>query len=140
MVSMCIFHIEITTHPSNTTVIALQDVTLTCSASVDDVTYTWHRDGGSLPSRSRGRNSNTLTITRATPPDEGMYYCMANTEEISVKSTIARVRVDGEKSSLLTRTVSYHSFLNSGGCILAILLICILCFDVNFTSMILMLF
>ena len=90
--------IEITTHPSSTTVIALQDVTLNCLASVDDVTYSWHRDGGSVPSRSRGQNSNTLIITRATPPDEGMYYCMANKEGISVESSRARVRVDGENT------------------------------------------
>ena len=85
---------EITTHPSSTTVIALQDVTLTCSASVDDVTYSWHRDGGSVPSR---QNSNTLTITRATPPDEGMYYCMASKEEISVESSRAGLTVDGKQ-------------------------------------------
>ena len=88
--------IEITTHPSSTTVIALQDVTLTCSSSVDDVTYSWHRDGGSVPSRSRGQNSNTLTIPRATPPNEGRYYCMASKERISVESNRARVRVDGK--------------------------------------------
>ena len=88
--------IEITTHPSNTTVMALKGVTLTCSSSVDDVTYSWHRDDGSVPSRSRGQNSNTLTITRATPPDEGRYYCMASKEGISVESNRARVRVDGE--------------------------------------------
>ena len=74
---------------------------LTCSASVDDVTYSWHHNGGSVPSRSRGQNSNTLTITRATPPDEGMYYCMANKEGISVESSRARVRVDGEDCCLL---------------------------------------
>ena len=50
-----------------------------------------------FPSRSRGQNSNTLTITRSTPPDEGMYYCVANKEGISVKSNRVRVRVNGEK-------------------------------------------
>ncbi|XP_065918202.1 receptor-type tyrosine-protein phosphatase S-like isoform X7 [Dysidea avara] len=90
--------LKITTHPSSTTVIALQDVTLTCSTSVDDVTYSWHRDDDSLPSRSRGQNSNTLTITRATPPDEGRYYCMASKEGISVESNRTRVRVDDQLS------------------------------------------
>ena len=60
------------------------------------MTYSWNRDGGSVPSRSRGQNSNTLTITRGTPPDEGRYYCMANKEGIIVESNRARVRVDGE--------------------------------------------
>ena len=102
---MCdhIVSIEITTHPSSTTVIALQDVTLTCSSSVDDVTYSWHRDGGSVPSRSTGQNSNTLTIRRATPPDEGMYYCMASKWGISVESNRAILRVDGKKSIYLKR-------------------------------------
>ena len=100
MFVLWLFLTEITTHPSSTTVIALQDVTLTCSSSVDDVTYSWHRDGGSVPSRSRGQNSNTLTIPRATPPDEGIYYCMASKEGISVESNRARVIVDGEKKIL----------------------------------------
>ena len=109
------FHTEITTHPSSTTVIAFQDVTLTCSASVDDVTYSWHRDGGSVPSRSRGLNSNTLIITRATPPDEGLYYCMASKEGISVESNRAGVTVDGEKSrtiyiNLQKGDLKYHIF------------------------------
>jgi len=86
---------EITTHPSRTTVIALQDVTLNCSSSIDDVTYSWHRDGDNVPSRSRGQNSNTLIIPRATPPDEGRYYCMASKEKIIVESNRARVTVDG---------------------------------------------
>ena len=64
------------------------------------MTYSWHHDGGSIPSGSRGQNSNTLTIPRATPPDEGMYYCMASKEGISVESNRARVRVDGEENIL----------------------------------------
>ena len=82
----------------STTVIALQDVTLSCSSSVDDVTYSWHRDGGSVPPRSRGQNSNMFAIPEATPPDEGMYYCMASKEGISVESNRARIRVDGESN------------------------------------------
>ena len=103
------FPTEITTHPSSTTVIALQDVTLNCSSFVDDVTYSWHRDGGSVPSRSRGQNSNTLTIHRATPPDEGIYYCMARKEGISVESNRARVRVDGKDK--ITEWYSAHWYL-----------------------------
>jgi len=91
---------EISTQPSSTTVFALQGITLACSASVDDVTYSWHRDGGNVPSRSRGQNSNTLTIPRATPPDEGSYYCMANKEGISVESNRAKLSVDGENDLL----------------------------------------
>ena len=71
------------------------------------MTYSWHRDGGSVPSRSRGQNSNTLTITRATPPDEGRYYCMANKEGISVESNRARVTVDGAKSIIMYISKSF---------------------------------
>ena len=90
-------HLGFTTHPSSTTVTALQGVTLTCLSSVDDVTYSWHRDGGSVPSRSGGQNSNTLTIRRATPPDEGMYFCVASKEGTSVESNRATLTIDGER-------------------------------------------
>jgi len=95
---LLLFTTEITTHPSSATIIALQDVTLNCLASVEDVTYSWHRDGGSVPSRSRGQNSNTLTIPIATPPDEGRYYCMVNKEGTSVESNRAILTVDGENN------------------------------------------
>ena len=91
--------IEITTQPiSSVTVTALEDVTLNCSASFDDVTYSWHRVNGSIPSRSVGQNSNTFTIPRATPYDEGAYYCIAKKENFSVESTKAVVRIDGKNS------------------------------------------
>ena len=59
------------------------------------MTYSCHRDDGGVPSRSRGQSSNALTIFSATPPDEGLYYCMANKEGISVESNRATLTVDG---------------------------------------------
>ena len=89
--------IEITTHPVGTlTAIALEDVTLTCSSSVDDVAYSWHRVGGTLPSQSQGQNSNMFTINRATPHDEGVYYCIARKNGITVQSNNASIEVDGK--------------------------------------------
>ena len=73
------------------------------------MTYSWHRHGDSVPSRSRGQNSNTLTIPTATPPDEGIYYCMARKERISVESSRARLRVDGEKSMINYKCVLLYS-------------------------------
>ena len=97
---------EITTQPvSSVTAIALEDVTLSCSASVDDVTYSWHRVDGSIPPRSQGQNSNKLTIPRATPPDEGMYYCIGMKERIRVESNRARLNVNGK--SLCHAMVQY---------------------------------
>ena len=49
-----------------------------------------------------------FTIRRATPRDEGMYYCMASKEGISVESNKARVRVDG-KDKLLNTTMLRHA-------------------------------
>ena len=89
---------EIITQPiSSVTVIALEDLTLTCSASVDNVVYSWHRVDGRVPSRSLGKNSNTFTIPRITPHDDGIYYCVATINNIIVVSNRATVRVDGEK-------------------------------------------
>ena len=88
---------EITTQPINSTVIALEDVTLNCSASVDDIRYSWHRVDGDLPAKSSGQHSNTLTINKATPHDEGMYYCKASKSGISTDSRRAIVKVDGEE-------------------------------------------
>ena len=86
---------EITTQPVNTTVIALEDVTLTCSASVDDVTYSWYRIGG--PLRSKQISNNTLNIHEATPLDEGLYYCKAEKSGISTDSRRVVVEVDGKE-------------------------------------------
>jgi len=105
--NMSILDLEITTHPLSTTVIALQDVTLNCSASVDDVTYSWHRDGGSVPSRFRSQTRKTLTIRRATPPDEGRYYCIANKDGISAESNRAILTVDGKM--VYYNTLASHS-------------------------------
>jgi len=88
----------IITHPVNTTVKALTNVTFTCLASdVNRVTYSWHHNNGDIPNRrSRGQNTNTLTITRAIPPDEGMYYCTATNDGGSTSSRSASLTVDGE--------------------------------------------
>ena len=101
---------EILTHPTNPlTVTALEDSTLTCLSSVDDATYSWHRVGTSVPSRSIGQNNNTLTIPKATPYDIGQYYCMAEKQKITVKSDEALLRVNGKKLCKL-QTVIYVAF------------------------------
>ena len=93
--------IEISTHPvSITDVVALEEVTLHCSASVDGVTYSWHHvDDDDLPSGSTGQQSDTFTINRVTPDDEGMYYCVARKNGISVTSNNATIVVDGKELS-----------------------------------------
>ena len=58
--------------------------------------YSWHRVGGSIPRRSLGQNTNELTIPQATPPDEGMYYCIAMKEGIRAGSNRAILNVNGK--------------------------------------------
>ena len=90
-----VFKPVINTHPMNSKVKALTSVTFICSASNSNgVTYSWHRINGDIPStRSRGQNTNTLTITRAIPPDEGMYYCIATNDGGSTSSRSASLTV-----------------------------------------------
>ena len=38
-----------------------------------------------------------LIVPRATPHDEGMYYCMAGKEGISIESRRATIAVDGKE-------------------------------------------
>ena len=89
---------EIAIQPvSSIAVIALEDVTLSCSASVDDVTYSWHRVDSDLPLQSQGKNRSAFTIHRATPHDQGMYYCVVMKSTISVKSDNALVQINGKE-------------------------------------------
>ena len=64
------------------------------------MTYSWHRVDAPLPAGSIGQNSDTLTIRRATPHDEGMYYCTARKSGTSVTSNTGSVQVDGKDLSL----------------------------------------
>ena len=93
----CVFTEIITQPTSPLTVTVLEDAMLTCLSSVDDATYSWHRVGSGVPSRSIGQNNNTLTIPRVTPYDTGMYYCIAERNSISVESDKAVVSVDGKE-------------------------------------------
>ena len=88
----------INTHPVSSKIKALASVTFTCSVSnINGVTYLWHRSNGDIPrTRSRGQNTNTLTITGVIPPDEGMYYCIATNDGGSTSSRSASLTVDGE--------------------------------------------
>ena len=58
--------------------------------------YSWHRVDGHLPSHSQGQHSDTFTIRRATPHDEGMYYCVARKNGISVECSVALVDINGK--------------------------------------------
>ena len=95
---VCILITEINLQPINlTTVLALGDVTLNCSASIDDARYSWHRVDGHIPSHSHGRHNDTFTIHKVTPHNQGTYYCVARKHGIVVRSNDASVEVDGKE-------------------------------------------
>jgi len=73
-------------------VVALQNVIFTCEAEGFNVRYEWrrHNSSGNIGGKS------SLTITKATPPDEDQYYCIAMTEGGKVFSNNVTFNVDGE--------------------------------------------
>ena len=82
-------------------VVALQDVMFTCEAEGFNVKYRWRRHSSS---GSIGRQSS-LIITRATPPDEDQYYCIAMTEGGYVFSNNVTLSVDGEDYHIVCSVV-----------------------------------
>ena len=67
-------------YPTSSTVEVSDDVTLTCETRSPLNTpsgYSWHRVNGDVPSHASGQKTDTLTIHRIVPIDEGEYYCMA---------------------------------------------------------------
>ena len=90
----------------------MKDATFICLASIDDVTYSWHRVGSDLPSMSSGQHSNSFTIHKATPPDEGKYYCVATKSGIIVESNNASVVVDGKHAYTYTvKSLLWDTFI-----------------------------
>ena len=83
-----------TRQPNNQMITALQDVTFTCKTKGFDVKYEWkhHNNSGSIG------NQSSLTISRATPLDEGQYYCVAMTEGGYAFSNNVTLRVNGENT------------------------------------------
>ena len=56
---------EIITHPASAiNAVESEDITLTCSASINGVAYSWHRVDGRIPSQSLVKDSHTLTIPK----------------------------------------------------------------------------
>ena len=91
--------------PISSTVIALNDVTLTClSTFIISITipYSWHRVNGNVPSQASGQNTDTLTIHRIVPIDEGQYYCMAILFGHCAVSNYVMVTVEGTFKKMLS--------------------------------------
>ena len=80
---------------TNQRIIALQEVTFTCTAKGYRVQYEWrhHKDNNIIDTGS------TYTISRATPSDEDQYYCVAMTEGGYAFSNNVTLRVDGKNDN-----------------------------------------
>ena len=93
----------VTARPASSTVVTLNDVTLTCSSisSSIAITYSWHRVDVDLPPSSTGQNTNRLTLHNVVQADEGQYYCMGIAFGHCAVSNKARVIVEGIKISYL---------------------------------------
>ena len=86
------------------TVVIYDNLTIQCDSSTinpdAEITYKWHRVGGSIPARSIEFDSGQLTIPRVAPEDHGKYYCTANQFGHCAESNHATVTVDGKKIPL----------------------------------------
>ena len=99
----------VTAIPYSSTVTALNDVTLMCIPSSPYAMpdgYSWHRVDGDIPSHSSGQNTDTLTIHRVVPADEGEYYCMATQHGHCAVSNNIMVTVEGKEIILNTSAVN----------------------------------
>ena len=97
-----------TRQPNNEMIIALQDVTFTCTAKGYEVEYEWrHHKNNSIIGRG-----STYTISEATPLDEDQYYCVAMTEGGYDFSNNVTLRVYGENNNFID-LVSFTHFTES---------------------------
>ena len=87
----------ITRQPTNQMIVALQDVTFTCTAKGYEVNYEWrHHKNNSIIGRG-----STYTISKATPlVDEDQYYCVAMTKGGYAFSHNVTLRVNGESLNI----------------------------------------
>ena len=109
----------VTASPASSTVVALNDVTLTCSPTTTPDTYSWHRVDGDLPSSSTGQSTNRLTLHNVVPADEGQYYCMATLFGHCAVSNNVTVTVEGIRNDIIrnmykrcTKSVFMHNASN----------------------------
>ena len=71
------------------------DVTLTCYASgADNLKYQWMRMGKkNIPSKARGKGSNTLIIPNIMVRNSGLYRCVVSSGGVTVMSEVGNVSV-----------------------------------------------
>ena len=78
----------ITLNPNSSSVSnGTEEVSFTCNATgFPEPDIEWFRVNGSLPDTASGENTNTLTIAPVIFGDEGEYFCVATSNELTVES------------------------------------------------------
>ena len=103
--------IRATRQPNYRRIIALREITFTCTAKGFDVKYEWrHHKNNSIIGRG-----STYTISRATPLDEGQYYCVAMTEGGYVFSNNVTLTVNGKLLLLNVQKILYNAHYSLKG-------------------------
>ncbi len=97
---------QITAQPQSQTVCESNDVTFTVSATGDNLTYQWQKDGSDIS----GATTNSLTIPNVSISDEGDYTCIVSGDCGSVTSdqavlTVEQAIVITEQPQNITATV-----------------------------------
>jgi len=94
---------HIITHPTDISAAAPFSGVFTCSAKgYGDVTITWHRNNGDLPSKAylnetitTDITTSTLTIPNVSSKDVGKYSCWVSANMIASQSNIATLSLGG---------------------------------------------
>ena len=97
--------------PISSTVVALNDVTLTCSpisTTSTTIEFSWHRVNGDVPLRASGQNTEILTIHRVVPADVGEYYCMGTEFGHCAVSNNVMVTVEGTYKKVMLYVIYVH--------------------------------
>ena len=102
-----------TAMPTNAIITAFDNATLTCVVlTVGDgepeIKYTWHRVGGDIQKKAKGKNAATLIIPSVVPEDEGEYYCKGVQFGHCAESKKINLTVDGEMYKAYSYRLLYY--------------------------------
>ena len=98
---------RITMNPTSVNASLGSEISFTCNATgFPEPEIQWMKENGSLPSSASGRNTTTLTIGPVSFGDEGLYYCVATSNQLSAESE--RATLYGELSFQWSYLSSYY--------------------------------
>lgn len=94
-------------HPVSRDVRSNENVTLTCLALGDDITYKWERENSVLPSQTLNQNTHVLTLPDLRPSDSGNYRCRVSNVHGVTFSNYAYVNVTGKIRKVDSKSMFY---------------------------------